>query len=305
MQNKRLHSLLLVLISIGILLALIYYLYYNADHYHNLLNVSALDVFWLFVVSFAFQLFNSIQNTYVYRAISSPRFSQRDGFLLTTASSLANQLPLPGGIATRGFYLKRRYNLSYAKFASSTIALFFLFLAVNGFVGLGVLSYWTLFQKTGTFIILWVGNLFMLAGLLVFQIPISRITIPEKLRKPVEQAIEGWHLIGANSRLIGQIISLQSVLIVLLAIRYWLAFHMLSQNITIGQALLFASVTSLTQLVNILPGGLGAREALVGSVAAVMGVDPVISIAAVSLERLVTTAMIVLTGGVSTIIIGK
>jgi len=80
---------------------------------------------------------------------------------------------------------------------------------------------------------------------------------------------------------------------------------MLSQNVTLSQTLLFASASILTQLVTIAPGDLGVREAIVASVATVLGFDAGISVVAVSLDRLVAIVAIVLTGWVSMMILGK
>jgi uncharacterized protein (TIRG00374 family) len=100
-------------------------------------------------------------------------------------------------------------------------------------------------------------------------------------------------------------ILLQITMVFFLSLRYLVAFRMVSQNVSLGQTLLFASATVLTQLVSIAPGGLGVREAIVAAVASIIGFDPVVSVVAVSLDRLVMTTIIVITGWVSSIYLGK
>jgi uncharacterized protein (TIRG00374 family) len=133
----------------------------------------------------------------------------------------------------------------------------------------------------------------------------EKIRLPEKLRQRMDQAIDGWTAISRNPGLLFRLILLQAVLVTLLSLRYWIAFRMLSQNVSLGQALLFASASILTQLVSIAPGGLGVREGIVASVASVLGFDAGISIIAVGLDRLVITVTIVLTGWASTVILGR
>jgi uncharacterized membrane protein YbhN (UPF0104 family) len=268
------------------------------------LNVSASGAAIIFVLSLIFPLVNGMQNIFLYRSLGA-EISYRDGFLLTAASTLANQLPISGGIISKGFYLKRKYDLSYTKFASSTIALFICFVAVNGFIGIPILFYWILFEKIAVHPVLLTVYLLMAACLLIFWLPLDRIKIPEKIRNWGHQAIEGWMLISRNPVLLFQIIGLQFLLMLLLATRYWLAFHMLSQNVTMPQALLFATASILTQLVSIAPGGLGIREVLVGGVASALGFDTGVSVIAVGLDRLVATITIVLLGWISTVILGK
>jgi uncharacterized membrane protein YbhN (UPF0104 family) len=235
------------------------------------------------------------------------KFSQGDGYLLAAASTLANQLPVPGGIISKGFYLKYKYNISYTKFTSSTIALFFCYLSVNGVVGICSLLYGMLYRNVTASPVLWVGYALMAACFLFFLLPLNpnRIKISNKIRNRISQALEGWEVLSENPKLLVKLIGLQIILMVLLAFRYLLAFRMLSQSVTFDQTLLFASASILTQLVSIAPGGLGVREAIVGAVAAFLGVDPVVSVVAVGLDRLVATVMIVLTGGISTVILGK
>jgi len=303
-KSQHFRSLLLSIVSLGIIAAFIYYLYVNADRYLELLNVSAPGAIMLFVLSLVFPLINGMQNIFLYRSLGAG-ISYQDGFLLTAASTLANQLPISGGIISKGFYLKRKYDLSYTRFISSTVALFVCFIAVNGFIGMAILLYWILFEKIVIPPVLLIAYSVMAACLLIFWLPLDRITMPEKIRNWGRQALEGWMIISRNPVLLFKLIGLQFLLMVLLAIRYWLAFHMLSQTVTMAQTLLFATASILTQLVSIAPGGLGVREAIVGGVASALGFDAGVSVVAVGLDRLVSTITVVLIGWISTVILGK
>lgn len=304
MKNQRFRSIILSTISLGIIAAFVYYLYANASQYRELLNVSATGAAMLFALSLAFPLLNGMQNILLYRSLGT-KISYRDGFLMTAASTLANQLPISGGIISKAFYLKRKYNLSYTKFFSSTVALFICFVAANGFMGMSILLYWMIFEKIIAHPVLWIAHAIMISCVLIFWLPLDRIKMPPKIHNWSHQAIEGWMHMSRNPVLLFQIIGLQFPLVLLLATRYWLAFHMLSQNVTVAQTLLFATSSILTQMVSIAPGGLGVREAIVAFVASSLGFDAGASLVAVGLDRLVTTVVIVLLGWISTVILGK
>ena len=305
MNIKFTRSALQIFISLGILAAFVYYLHNNSDKYLELLNISKIGILGLLLLTLAFPLLNGMQNTYLYRGLGLAGFSHWDGFLITAASTLANQLPVPGGIVSKGYYLKRRYALPYTKFASSTIATFFCFFAVNGLVGVAVLFYWILMDEIAAPSILLIAFTTMVACIFVFWLPLDWIRMPERMRQWTHQAVEGWTAIGRNPGLLFRLAFLQVALVVMLSLRYSIAFHMLSQNVTMGQTLLFASASILTQLVSIAPGGLGVREAIVASVATALGFDTGVSVVAVGLDRLVVTVMIVLTGWVSIVILGR
>ncbi len=304
MKNQGFRTAVLSIISLGIIAAFVYYLYVNANQYLELLNVSAKGATMLFVLSLAFPLINGMQNILLYRSLGTG-ISYRDGFLLTAASTLVNQLPISGGIISKGFYLKHKYNLSYTVFISSTMALFVCFVVANGFMGMSILFYLILFKKIVVHPALLIAYTTMAACLLIFRLPLGRIKIPEKIRSWSYQAIEGWMLISKNPVLLCQIIGLQFLLVLLLAVRYWLAFHMLSQDVTVAQTLLFSTASILTQLVSIAPGGLGVREAIVSGVASTLGFDAGVSLVAVGLDRLVSTIMVVLLGWISIVILSK
>lgn len=303
-RKKYIRSIFLSLFTVGVITAFIYYLYANSDKYLNLLRLSPVFVILLLLLAFTSPFLNGAINTYMFRSLGA-NLSQREGFLLAAVSTLANQLPVSGGVVTKGVYLKHKYDISYAKYLSSMFALFFCTIAVYGLLGLTILLEWALFKNFTAPALLWIGFGGMASALIVFWLPLERLPIPDFLRKWVQQALEGWSLISKNPLLILKLLGIQTTMMTLLAIRYWLAFHMLSQNVTISQVLLFSSATILTNLVSFAPGGLGVREAIVGGIALSLGFDPGISVVAVGLDRLVSTVMILAVGWASTVILGR
>jgi uncharacterized membrane protein YbhN (UPF0104 family) len=305
MINKRFRSVLLSLLGIGVVVGFVYYLYVNTDRYLHLLNISVTGVIMLFVLSLAFPWLNGIQNTLLYRSLGTSDFSHWDGFHLSATSSLANQLPLPGGVISKGYFLKRKYNLSYTMYTSSTLALFVCYLSLNGVVGLVILAYWTFIMQAAVSLYLWAGFCLLTISVLVFLLPLDRIVLPLGINDRFQRALEGWFHIRRHRWMVLKILVLQTVMVFILAVRYWIAFHMLSQNVSIAQVLLMSNASVLTQMVSLAPGGLGAREFIVASVASVIGFDAAVSVVAVGLDRLVSTMVKLLAGGVSTVFLGS
>lgn len=304
MKSSHLRTLILSIITLGLVAVFLYYLYLNTDKYLKLLQLSANKVIALLMLSLIFPLISGIINTFLFRGLGA-NLSYQDGFFLTAASTLANQLPVSGGIISRGFYLKCKYDLSYTKYLSATAALFLCFIGTNGLIGLVVLLYQMLIEEIVVPHALLIGFASMVACLAVFWLPIDRMKVPYRIDKILHQAIDGWVLIRRNPGLLFNLIGLQTGLAILLAVRYWLAFQMLSQEVTFRETMLFSNATILTQLVSIAPGGLGVREAIVGAIASALGFDMGVSVVAVGLDRLVSTLTIFLVGGISTIILGK
>jgi uncharacterized membrane protein YbhN (UPF0104 family) len=303
-KKKHIGTILLSLMSIAIIAAFVYYLYRNADQYRKLLQFSTTSILLLVAISIVLPIFNGMINTYMCRSLGA-NISQREGFLLASASTLANQLPISGGIVTKAVYLKQKYDLAYTKNISAMLALFFCSVAVYGLLGLTILLSWLIFSHIPVSPVLFIAFGLMACSLIIFWLPVDRIRIPKTLLKWVQQALEGWLLISKDPKLLLQLMGLQTTTMLLLAARYWLAFHMLSQNVTISQAVLFASASILTILVSFAPGGLGVREAIVGTLATTLGFKTGVSIVAIELDRLVATVVVVLIGWVSAVILGK
>ena len=304
MKFPRLRSLLLPILNILVVITLVYYLYVNADKFLGLLDLSTTGIICLLLLSSTSPLLNGFINTYMFQSLGA-KLNLKDGFYLAAASTLANELPVSGGVFAKGYYLKHRHKLSYTKYFSASLAFFVCILAVNGLIGLAILAYWALFKRTFSPPLLWIGFGVMAAVLLVFLFPLRYKSMPAKIQVWIEKSLDGWALISQNLRLLLKLLGFQTGLMLVFAMRYWLAFHMISQNVTFSQSILFSSATVLTQLVSFAPGGLGVREAIVGSVSSALGFSMEGSVAAVSLDRLVSVIVTVILGWRSVMVLSK
>lgn len=297
-------SVFIPLINIIIVAGLLYYLYINADQYLGLLSVSIPGIISLLLLASTSPLINGFINAYMFQAMDV-KLGLKDGYYLAAASTLANELPVSGGIFAKGYYLKSVHQLSYTTYFSASLAFFVCIVAVNGGIGLAILLFWMLFKHTPTSLFLWVGFGAMTSTLFLFLLPLKHKSIPDKLRLWIDKFLDGWISISRNPQLLLKLIFFQTVLMFVFAVRYWLAFHMLSQNVTYSQAMLFSSATVLTQLISFAPGGLGVREAIVGSISTALGFPLSASVAAVGLDRLVAIVVTVILGWRSMVVLGK
>jgi uncharacterized membrane protein YbhN (UPF0104 family) len=304
MKKNNLRTFVLWLVTLAAIIGFAYYIYINIDKYLELLRLSTTGVLLIFLIALSFPILNGIQNTMIYRGLGA-EISYGEGIIVTAASTLVNQLPIPGGIVSKGIYLKRRFGLSYTLFASSVIALFLCFITVSGVLGLLILLYWYLSSAEIVPASLLVGYSLMAFSFLLLFLPLGKVWVPESIRTHMKQAMEGWKTLSQTPILLVKIVSLQSLLMVLLAGRYWLAFQMLSQDVSMEQVLLFSTASILTQLVSISPGGFGVRELIVGTVAGVLGFDVSVGVLAAGLDRLISTLVVFLAGWISLVLLGK
>jgi uncharacterized membrane protein YbhN (UPF0104 family) len=187
----------------------------------------------------------------------------------------------------------------------SQLALFICSVTMNGLLGLSVLLESIAFRGTAVHPILLLAFAAMASSVAILRAPLGRIRVPASLRLWQEKAVSGWAALAHDPRLLMKLLAFQFAATVLLAARYWLAFHMLSQNVDTSQVLLFSSASILTQTISFLPGGLGVREVIVGGIASLMGFGLATSVAAVALDRVVATAVTVVLGAISTLLLSR
>jgi uncharacterized protein (TIRG00374 family) len=145
----------------------------------------------------------------------------------------------------------------------------------------------------------------MAASVLLLWLPVDASSVPGKWGKRLAQLLDGWQVLSQNWLLVGELVGLQLLMTLIFAGRLWIAFHALSQDVTLAQCILFSAATILTRLVSITPGGLGVREAIIASVASVLGFDIGVSVVAVGVDRLIATLVIIVLGTVYTYILSK
>lgn len=276
----------------------------NADMYLELLLFTPQAIISLVFIIVISLVINGMINKELIRGLGI-NLDFREAFVLAASATFANQLPISGGLITRAFYLKQKYKLTYTKFISVNLALFICFVSANGFIGVLILLYWMLYLNIVTSFSLFIGFGLMIGFLLVFLLPLEKINLPPKFKNQMVQAMDGWKFIRKNPGLLARIVLLQIIITFLLAIRYYLVFTMMSQEVRGGEVLLFSAASVLTQMVSIAPGGLGILEAIVGGVAAILDFDLGVSIVALGIDRLISTLVIFVVGGVSSIILSK
>jgi len=301
---SKLKSHLPKLLFIAALLVFAGYLYRNADQYQQLLDLSAGWLLLLVGLVLAITLTNSLINYFLYWGLGVS-LTLNESIGLAAVNTLANQLPFAGGLIAKGVYLKQKYELAYTRFLSATFALYVCFVAANGVVGIVVLAYLALVNNLAVSMPLILGFSVMVVSVFLLRLPLDASDVPGRWGRRLAQLLSGWQILGQNRLLVSQLVGLQLLMTLLFAGRLWIAFHTLSQDVTLAQCILFSAATILTRLVSIAPGGLGVREAIVAGVAAVLGFDVGVSVVAVGIDRLVATLVVIALGTVYTYILSK
>ena len=295
--RKFISVLFLVFIAI-----FFYYIISKLPNLNILFNFSWSLIYLIGVLFFIILLLRGFINYYFFVSFNI-YLSLNESIGLAAVNTLANQLPFIGGLIAKGLYLKRIHQLNYLSFLSSNIPLYVLFISLNGFIGLFIIFYWHFIDNINISFLLFLFYILMSFSFIVVFFPIKAGYFPKKTKKYILKIINGWTIFSGKPLLVGRILLLQGIITCLFAARFWLSFRSLSHNISFIQCIFLASATVLSRIINIIPGNIGIREAIIASLSSSLGFNPGISIIAVGIDRIITTIFMFLIGSIYTFIL--
>lgn len=252
----------LILVTLFFIL-IAYYLYKNSDTIRYLKNLSANNIFLLFVTRLTLLLGNG----YLLKV-----FAQKFSIILKTKewtglafiTGLGNYIaPLSFGMVIRAAYLKRKHDFPYTLFITvlgSTYLINFLCVGIIGFCS-------SLFLYN-SFHLSWqlpvIFALFILSIIIIikikWKISYSRIRIINK----IVQAIEGWNTIRNDFKLISKVIGITFFNIFFNGLSYWIAYNSLGICVNFFQSMIISLIGIFSLLINITPANLGIQEIIIG-----------------------------------------
>lgn len=274
-----------VIVIITVVLLFAYYIYNNISRLHYLFNFSPSSLLLIIALSIIIIFSRGITNCIIY-SLFSLRLSIIEGAGVAIINNLGNLLPFSGGLFAKGIYLKKRHNLAFGHYFPATATLLVTFLGINGLMGMLSLAYLTHGFQEHTPSILLITFGLMLFGILTLWIPFPTTIFPSKWQELLKNIKEGWQGLGKDKTTFLLICLLQIISVSALAARLYLIFQMFSLGVGYLHCLLFTAATIITRFVTIAPGGIGAREAIVGGIAHLLGLQFGISALVVMVDRI-------------------
>lgn len=264
MGTKRSISLAIICITfVGISL----FLKNNPELFNHIKTISLWWLAPLYLLMSLVLTFNGL-TVKVFAAKFGVWLRWREWFGLAAVTAMGNYLAPLGGMTARAAYLKHRYEFPYSHFLAVLAAHYLISFAVISVVG--IIAVLSLAGETP-----WPVLLFFLAALatlaLASVLPAMSDRLPFKLPQIVQSARDGFELIRQDKSLWGKTTLLTLGSVAARGVLYFTAFAAVGFAVPFTIALLVCLLTSFTLLVNITPGNLGVREAVVGLAAAVLG----------------------------------
>lgn len=202
-------------------------------------------------------------NAFEYQAMAKAlghRIGMQSAARVSVAASLANYLPAPGGVLVRTAALKGR---------GSSIGSAMSINAVAGLMWFGIAS-----LATGLALLV-TGSLPQRAALAVAlgAVSVSGAALWTRRAGP------GW------LRTFGNLLWVETGIVVVAALRVWTALVVIGQTAAIGAAVAISSSTVIAAAIGVFPAGLGLREMIGGGLAVAVEVPAATAVAALAVDR--------------------
>jgi hypothetical protein len=229
---------------------------------------------WQFSQLFALSLITILLNGAKLRAITqsyniSLRFNEWFG--LTAISLSLNSLLFKSGSLLASNYLKRAHHFPYMSYVGSWGADFLLMLFNSAIVGLAVTSYLAATSGKNYQLIITGFFLVILVLLLLMR---SNIQIGEKQHKILDalsRALKSLNELLQNKQLLATLASFGAGLIIVTALRFYVASAILHYNIPLSHCFLFTAILTFVRNVPMIQSDIGMRELAVGLLSELLG----------------------------------
>lgn len=281
------------------LVIIVFLLWYLAEHWQDVKALLKLNGFELAVIYFVC-LIGILNSAVVVMTILRPmgiRALFFDMVLLQNAGLLLNYVPMKFGTLFMANYLKRHYKLKYSHYGTFAIYLTLILSAVASLTGIIVMVsvYGTGDYQRQILTAVFLACLFASCFLLFVPLPIPKGS--SKLAVVLRDFLTGR---GTLTRDVKVLLSVEVLLLfnfVLAAVRLAVIYYSMGVYIHPAGFLVLGVLGYITMFVNITPGALGIREAVLGAGAVVLGVPLEAGVTAALIDRAIALSWAFVVGG--------
>jgi uncharacterized protein (TIRG00374 family) len=194
--------------------------------------------------------------------------------------------PVGGGASFKAIYLKKFHNLNYSSYLASMGIVNIIHILVNSLVAMILL----LFIGKRIALTLFAISSIFLAGTSYFLLfGHSRNSFGHKLPGYPKVIFEEWGKIRRDHATVVKLILLSFFILLLSTVTIYFSFRAFSVEASLRASGTIAAFTTITGLLNLVPGNLGIREAVIITIARIYGIEVNESIHAATLGRLIQT----------------
>jgi uncharacterized membrane protein YbhN (UPF0104 family) len=281
------------------LVIVVFLVWYLAGHWEKLkalLKLSPQQLVIMYLLCFLLTLIAASVVQYLI-GVLRVKAGFWDMVFLHNAATLLNYVPMKFGTVFKANYLKRRYGLAYAHFATFFVYSTFLMTAIAAIVGLVVLlSVYGLCEYENKILAV-VFVIAIIVSLLFLFVPLPIPKGQGWLSTTLRNFMFGRAQISKEKKTIFTVSVLLGVNLLLTAARLGIIYHSMGKNIHLGGYLVFSALSFVALCIALTPGSLGIRELVLGFGAVVVGIPLEVGILAAMIDRAIAISYAFIVGG--------
>jgi uncharacterized membrane protein YbhN (UPF0104 family) len=282
----------LFLLVVVILCAQYFYQRHGADF------VARVEITWPFFAAvslliLAFQFLGGVRMK-LLTSMFDLRLKPVEWIGLAQMMTFFNYLPFKGGTVAGALFLKGSHRFPYSRFLATVAA--GSLLAVVTFSAVGSVGLAVLWLGSGVFSWPIIGIYLSLVVLpLILFVRLDRRTDRVKNRHLL-RFLEGWRIIRTGGKRLFLLVVVDSCMVLIDALRITLCFGALGIRLDYPMGLVLVPLSNIVGVVSLIPGGLGAKEFIMGLVSGQMGMDFAHTIFAATLDRMILLLWVLFLG---------
>jgi hypothetical protein len=275
--NKKVLGRLLTLV-----LFLIFFWYFanNIEDFKNLLNINPLIISLLIIINISGIIINGVFMKFSI-ALFNKNINYRESVKVSLISALGNFFaPAGSGLGFRAIYLKKQHKLAYSDYISVVFCNYVLVFLLNSLLALGALYTLRQYSSSSYKLLVFIFAMLLLLSVSAFFIhtenkylKIKKQSKFNKVRLTLERIANGWKLMLSHKRTMIKLITLILINTILVMISSYLLVVSVGAEISLAATLLLGAMGSLSIFVNITPGNLGVKEAIIVVFSTVIGLS--------------------------------
>jgi uncharacterized membrane protein YbhN (UPF0104 family) len=291
---------------LAILFITLLFAWYIKNNFHKLKEALKIKPSYLFYIILLNMLNKAFVGYKTKKLVESfkIRLSWTEWFGASVVNNFYNYFAPKSGTALVGVYLKKKYSLNYEKYLGSLITSGLITILTSGACGLLATIGSYIFYGAGNKILILIFLGMIILPLAVFLMPEN--TFPDRwLFAKINKFHNGWAAFSKNPRLLAVLSLFDAGIVLVLALRYYVIFRILSMNIRLAECVLISPFNIIFHFATVIPGGYGIKEAAVGLVSKLTNIGFTAGVLATLGDRAVVMALSFITGPIFSFVLFK
>lgn len=223
---------------------------------------------------------------------------QRMSWHMMTLMQAVNHVVLKAGTFSGGWFLSRRYGISFASYFAFLVTYVFVMALASGVFGFLLSILFVLFGKTVPPIIplFFLAVIFASAGI----IAIARLRPPflHVFPEKIVRVFDSMRYIYSDFPLLLLLMGVETLYYALCALRFMVALTMFSGRVNLLDGVVVVTIGNFLRVASIVPGGLGIAEIASAWTAGALGGNPGLAGLAAGIDRAVYVALVMVFGSI-------